>query len=402
MMHPAQTFDYVVIGGGIVGSATAYKLSLKFPDKKIALIEKEQELGSHQTGRNSGVIHSGIYYKPGSLKAENCRIGREQLVAFSKENNIDHQICGKIIVATNESEIPILDSIFEKGIENKTPGIELIDTHEILAKEPFIKGLKAIWVPSAGIIDYVAVVKKFIDLVLKNNKNNKLFLGEKVNSLLRVNKKILVETDQQVISANELIICAGLFSDRLAKLDGIKLDMQIVGFRGDYYELLAHAKHKVKNLIYPVPDPKYPFLGVHYTPMVGGEVECGPNAVFTFKREGYAKTSFSFHDSLEALTYKGTLRLFAKNWAKGIEEYRRAFSKRLFVKELQRMMPSITESDVIATRSGVRAQAVGIQGQMIDDFKIIRNNGITHVINAPSPAATACMAIADEIIKDLK
>ena len=402
MMHPAQTFDYVVIGGGIVGSATAYKLSLKFPDKKIALIEKEQELGSHQTGRNSGVIHSGIYYKPGSLKAENCRIGREQLVAFSKENNIDHQICGKIIVATNESEIPILDSIFEKGIENKTPGIKLIDTHEILAKEPFIKGLKAIWVPSAGIIDYVAVVKKFIDLVLKNNKNNKLFLGEKVNSLLRVNKKILVETDQQVISANELIICAGLFSDRLAKLDGIKLDMQIVGFRGDYYELLAHAKHKVKNLIYPVPDPKYPFLGVHYTPMVGGEVECGPNAVFTFKREGYAKTSFSFHDSLEALTYKGTLRLFAKNWAKGIEEYRRAFSKRLFVKELQRMMPSITESDVIATRSGVRAQAVGIQGQMIDDFKIIRNNGITHVINAPSPAATACMAIADEIIKDLK
>jgi len=402
MMNPAQTFDYVVIGGGIVGSATAYKLSLKFPDKKIALIEKEQELGSHQTGRNSGVIHSGIYYKPGSLKAENCRIGREQLVAFSKKNNIEHQICGKIIVATNASEIPILDAIFEKGIENKTPGIELIDAHEIQGKEPFIKGIKAIWVPSAGIIDYVAVVKKFIELVLKNNKNNKLFLGEKVNSLLRVNKKIIIETGQQVISAKELIICAGLFSDRLAKLDGIKLDMHIVGFRGDYYELLAHAKHKVNNLIYPVPDPKYPFLGVHYTPMVGGEVECGPNAVFTFKREGYAKTSFSFYDSMEALSYRGTLRLFAKNWAKGIEEYRRAFSKRLFVKELQRMMPSITESDVIATRSGVRAQAVGIQGQMIDDFKIIRNNGITHVINAPSPAATACMAIADEIIKDLK
>ncbi len=402
MMNPAQTFDYVVIGGGIVGSATAYKLSLKFPDKKIALIEKEQELGSHQTGRNSGVIHSGIYYKPGSLKAENCRIGREQLVTFSKENNIEHQICGKIIVATNASEIPILDAIFEKGIENKTPGIELIDAHEIQDKEPFIKGLKAIWVPSAGIIDYVAVVKKFVELVLKNNKNNKLFLGEKVKSLFRVNKKIIIETDQKVISAKELIICAGLFSDRLAKLDGIKLDMQIVGFRGDYYELLAHAKHKVNNLIYPVPDPKYPFLGVHYTPMVGGEVECGPNAVFTFKREGYAKTSFSFYDSMEALTYKGTLRLFAKNWGKGIEEYRRAFSKRLFVKELQRMMPSITESDVIATRSGVRAQAVGIQGQMIDDFKIIRNNGITHVINAPSPAATACMAIADEIIKDLK
>lgn len=400
MIHPAETFDYVVIGGGIVGSATAYKLSLKFPDKKIALIEKEQELGTHQTGRNSGVIHSGIYYKPGSLKAENCRIGREQLVAFSKENNIQHQICGKIIVATNESEIPILDSIFIKGMENKTPGIELIDSQGIKDHEPFIKGIKGIWVPSAGIIDYVAVVKKFIDLVLKNS-NNKLFLGQEVKSLHRVNKKIVITTDGKLISTKKLIICGGLHSDRLAKLDGIKLDMKIVGFRGDYYELLDHARHKVKNLVYPVPDPKYPFLGVHYTPMIGGKIECGPNAVFTFKREGYGKTSFSFHDSLEALTYVGTLRLFAKNWSKGIEEYRRAFSKKMFVKELRRMMPSITESDVIATRSGVRAQAVGVQGQMIDDFKIIKNKGIIHVINAPSPAATACMAIADEIIKDL-
>ncbi|MDN3644556.1 L-2-hydroxyglutarate oxidase [Lutimonas halocynthiae] len=401
MMNPAQTFDYVVIGGGIVGSATAYKLSLKFPDKRIGIIEKEMELGKHQTGRNSGVIHSGIYYTPGSRKAENCRIGREQLVTFSKSHNIEHQICGKVIVATNKSEIAILEAIFEKGLQNKTPGIQLIDAAEIEVREPFIKGLKGIWVPSAGIIDYVAVVKKFIDLVLKKHPKNRLFLGEKVNSIQRMSQKIIIKTDNQVISTDKLIICGGLFSDRLAKLDGIKLDMRIVGFRGDYYELLEHAKHKVKNLIYPVPDPKYPFLGVHYTPMVGGKVECGPNAVFTFKREGYRKTSFSLKDSIEALSYKGTLRLFAKNWSKGIEEYRRAFSKKLFVKELQRMMPSITEKDVIATRSGVRAQAVGIQGQMIDDFKIVKNNGVTHVINAPSPAATACMAIADEIIKDL-
>ena len=400
-MNPAQTFDYVVIGGGIVGSATAYKLSLKFPDKRIGIIEKEMELGKHQTGRNSGVIHSGIYYAPGSRKAENCRIGREQLVAFSKSNNIEHQICGKVIVATNKSEIAILEAIFEKGLQNKTPGIQLIDAAEIEVREPFIKGLKGIWVPSAGIIDYVAVVKKFIDLVLKKHPKNRLFLGEKVNSIQRMSQKIIIKTDNQVISSDKLIICGGLFSDRLAKLDGIKLDMKIVGFRGDYYELLEHAKHKVKNLIYPVPDPKYPFLGVHYTPMVGGKVECGPNAVFTFKREGYKRTSFSLKDSIEALSYKGTLRLFAKNWSKGIEEYRRAFSKKLFVKELQRMMPSITEEDVMATRSGVRAQAVGIQGEMIDDFKIVKNNGITHVINAPSPAATACMAIADEIIKDL-
>ena len=401
-MNPTHTFDYVVVGGGIVGSATAYKLSLKFPDKRIGIIEKETELGKHQTGRNSGVIHSGIYYKPGSRKAENCRDGREQLVTFSKSHHIEHEICGKIIVATNQSEITVLEAIFEKGLQNKTPGIQLIDAAEIEAREPFIKGLRGIWVPSAGIIDYVAVVKKFIDLVLKKHAENRLFLGEKVNSIQRISQKIIIKTDNQVISTDRLIICGGLFSDRLAKLDGIELDMKIVGFRGDYYELLEHAKHKVKNLIYPVPDPKYPFLGVHYTPMIGGEIECGPNAVFTFKREGYHRTSFSLKDSIEALTYKGTLRLFAKNWHKGIEEYRRAFSKKLFVKELQRMMPSITEEDVIATRSGVRAQAVGIQGQMIDDFKIVRNKGITHVINAPSPAATACMAIADEIIKDLK
>lgn len=400
-MSTENVFDFVVIGGGIVGTATAYKLSLKFPKKSIALIEKEQTLGSHQTGRNSGVIHSGIYYKPGSLKAENCRVGREQLVKFSENHGIPYRICGKIIVATNEHEVKILGQIFDNGIKNKTPGIKYIDAAEIQEKEPFVRGVKGVWVPSAGIIDYVAVVKKFMELVIDANDGNRLFLGEKVIDLERTTKKVRILTDKQIITGNKVIVCGGLFSDRLAKMDGVKLDMQIVGFRGDYYELREHATHKVNNLIYPVPDPKYPFLGVHYTPMTGGEVECGPNAVFTFKREGYAKTSFNFKDSLQALSYKGTLRLFAKNWVKGIEEYRRAFSKKLFVKELQRMMPSISEEDVIATRSGVRAQAVGIQGQMIDDFKIIKNNGVTHVINAPSPAATACMAIADEILLDL-
>ena len=401
-MSTSHIFDFVLIGGGIVGSATAYKLSLKYPSKSIAIIEKEDTLGSHQTGRNSGVIHSGIYYKPGSLKAENCRIGREQLVEFSNKYGISHRICGKMIVATNEQEAQTLDEIFDNGLQNKTPGIKYINADEIQELEPHVKGVKAVWVPSAGIIDYVAVVDKFIQLVLDSNNDNRLFLNEKVLDLNRTDNGIHVVTNKQTITAKKVIVCAGLFSDRLAKLDNVNLDMQIVGFRGDYYELLEHAKHKVNHLIYPVPNPKYPFLGVHYTPMTGGEVECGPNAVFTFKREGYAKTSFSLKDSFEALSYIGTLRLFAKNWGKGIEEYRRAFSKRLFVKELQRMMPSISESDVIATRSGVRAQAVGVQGQMIDDFKIIRNNGITHVINAPSPAATACMAIADEILKGLE
>ncbi len=400
-MTSSKTFDFVLIGGGIVGSATAYKLSLKFPGKTIALIEKEKELGSHQTGRNSGVIHSGIYYKPGSLKAENCRKGREQLVEFSKQHSIDHHICGKIIVATKEDEIPLLEDIYNNGLKNQTPGIQYINAADIEKKEPYIRGLKGVWVPTAGIIDYVVVVRKFMELVLQKNDKNRLFLSEKVIKLKRKGENIHIVTDKQEIIAEKVIVCGGLFSDRLAKLDRIRLNMQIVGFRGDYYELREHAKHMVNNLIYPVPDPKYPFLGVHYTPMIGGKVECGPNAVFTFKREGYAKTSFNLKDSLEALSYKGTIRLFAKNWSKGIEEYRRAFSKKLFVKELQRMMPSITADDVVATRSGVRAQAVGSQGEMIDDFKIIRSKGVTHVINAPSPAATACMAIADEILLDL-
>lgn len=396
-----NTFDFVIVGGGIVGTAAAYKLSLKYPKRKIALLEKEAGLAAHQTGRNSGVIHSGIYYRPGSLKAENCRNGREQLVAFSKAHGIKHEICGKLIVATNENELTLLDQIFDNGIKNRTPGITYLNAHEISEKEPFIKGLKGIWVPSAGIIDYPEVVHKFMQQVLNANPGNQLFLGRKVKGLKRNEGLIEVISNDGPIWAKEVVVCGGLHSDRLAAMDAVRSGIQIVGFRGDYYELLPHARHKVEHLVYPVPDPKYPFLGVHYTPMIDGSVECGPNAVFTFKREGYGKTSFSLKDSFEALTYKGTFRLFAKNWAKGIEEYKRAFSKKLFVRELQRMMPSITEGDVKATRSGVRAQAVGPDGAMIDDFKIIRSNGVTHVINAPSPAATACMAIADEIISEI-
>lgn len=400
-MGADQIFDYLIVGGGIVGTATAYKLSEKYPEKSIALLEKERGLGMHQTGRNSGVIHSGIYYRPGSLKAENCRNGREQLVDFARKYDIPHELCGKIIVATNEEESLVLDKIFRNGLENKTPGIECIDSDEISRREPYIKGVKAIWVPSAGIIDYVEVVKKFVSLLLDKNVENQLYLEEKVIGLHRENHLIKVETMKRSYTTREVIVCGGLFSDRLARLDHVKLKMKIVGFRGDYYELKPYAKHKVNNLVYPVPDPRYPFLGVHYTPMVGGAVECGPNAVFTFKREGYGRTSFNLKDSIEALVYKGTLKLFAKNWKKGIEEYRRAFSKKLFVKELQKMMPSILEDEVIATRSGVRAQAVGEHGEMIDDFKIIHTKGVTHVINAPSPAATACLAVADEIIAGL-
>jgi len=394
----SKKFDFIIVGAGIVGAATAYKLQLKFPKKSIAILEKENTIAFHQTGRNSGVIHSGIYYAPGSLKALNCRKGRNELIEFAKANNIKHDVCGKIIVATNASEISVLENIFKKGIENQTEGITFLSAKEIKEKEPFIDGVKAIWVPTAGIINYADVANKFIDLVIQKNSKSKLLTNCEVKNIIKKDQHILVQTNTDNLISEKVIVCAGLQSDRIAKKNNLKLDMQIVGFRGDYYEFLNHAKHKINNLVYPVPDPKYPFLGVHFTPMINGDLECGPNAVFTFKREGYYKTSFSLKDTLQAFTFGGTWKLFAKNWKKGLDEYQRAFSKRLFVKELQKLMPSITENDVQASRSGIRAQAVDQNGDMVDDFKIIRNQNIIHVINAPSPAATACLAIADEII----
>lgn len=386
--------NFIIVGGGIVGLATAYKLQMKFPKNTILILEKESKIGKHQTGRNSGVIHSGIYYTPNSYKAKNCKNGREQLVNFAKKNNIKHEICGKIIVATTNEEVKLLESIYQKGIENQTPNIRFLTSDEIKEKEPFIKGIKAIWVPTAGIIDYVSVAQKFAKLITEINPKSKLITLCEVQQIEHQKLK----TSKGIFIADKIIFCTGLHSDRTAKKDAIKSDMKIVGFRGDYYRLTEKAKHKIKNLVYPVPNPKFPFLGVHFTPMIDGSVECGPNAVFSFKREGYKTTSFSLKDSFEALTYKGTWKLFAKHWRKGMEEYKRAFSKRLFVKELQKTMPSITMDDVIFARSGVRAQALDANGNLVDDFKIEEKNRNIHVLNAPSPAATSCLAIADEVV----
>ncbi|HHC80290.1 MAG TPA: L-2-hydroxyglutarate oxidase [Flavobacteriia bacterium] len=398
----SKKYDVVIVGGGIVGLATAYKLQLKFPHKSIAVLEKENDIGKHQTGRNSGVIHSGIYYTPNSYKAKNCKEGREQLVTFAKRNGINFDICGKIIVATTNEELSILEGIYQRGLENKTEGIRYLNAEEIKKKEPFIEGIKAIWVPTAGIIDYVQVINKFAELIHKENANSGLITSCKVIRIVgddTANKKVV--TSNGTFSAAKIIFCTGLQSDRNATKDNIKLDMQIVGFRGDYYELKTEATHKIKNLVYPVPDVNFPFLGVHFTRMVNGSIECGPNAVFSFKREGYATTSFSLKDTFQALSFKGTWKLFGRHWRKGIDEYKRAFSKRLFVKELQKMMPSITVDEVKPARAGVRAQAIDTNGALVDDFKIVAHQGTIHVLNAPSPAATACLAIADEIVRQV-
>lgn len=396
-----NNFDYIVVGAGIVGAATAYKLQLKFPEKSIALLEKEDRIGKHQTGRNSGVIHSGIYYKPGSYKAENCREGREQLIAFAQKYNIPHDICGKIIVATYKSEIPALENIFNRGIENKTPGIKYVTSEEIKEIEPYVVGVKGISVPSAGIIDYVATNQKLADLIHEINPKSSLFLNCEYQKSESLDGKQVVYTNQGSFTAQKVILCTGLQSDRNAEKDDAHEDLKIVGFRGDYYQFKPETQHKIKNLVYPVPDPNFPFLGVHFTKMIDGSVECGPNAVFTFAREKYSKTAFNLKDTFEALTYSGTWKLFWKFWRKGIDEYRRAFSKKLFVRELQKLMPQLQMDDLVVAKSGIRAQAIDKNGGMVDDFKIVTKGNNIHVLNAPSPAATACLSIADEIVKYL-
>ena len=388
-------YDISVIGGGIVGLASAYKLQLNYPKINIIVIEKEKELAFHQTGRNSGVIHSGLYYKPGSFRANNCVEGRKQLVDFAIKHNINHDICGKIVLATNQIEKDRLPFLKENGEKNNLKGLEIIDMKRVKEIEPFAEGMEALWVPDSGIIDYKGVTNKLAELIKQINPNSVILTN---CELISVENDIL-KTSKGDIKSSHSVFCGGLFSDRLAKKDKIKLKMKIVGFRGDYYDLEDHAKNKINNLIYPVPNPEFPFLGVHFTRMTDGSIECGPNAVFTFKREGYGKTDFNLVDTLDALTFSGTWKLFINHWRFGLNEYRRAFSKRLFLKELNKMLPSLKMTDIKVGRSGVRAMALGNDGEVIDDFKIVENDRNIHVLNAPSPAATACLSIADEIVK---
>ncbi len=390
-------FDIIIVGGGIVGLASAYKINLKYPNKKILVLEKENTVAAHQTGHNSGVIHSGLYYKPGSYKAKNCVDGRRELVAFAKEHKIPHDICGKIIVATEESELAHMNKVYNNGIANGVEDVEKIDAARIKDIEPYAVGIAGLWVGCTGIIDYADVSRKYVELIDQKFPGSKVLTGHEVTAFEKHHNYTDVITPKGKFRGKYIITCAGLQSDRISKKEGAKVDTAIVGFRGDYFDLTDKGLSKVKNLIYPVPNPKYPFLGVHFTRMIQGGTECGPNAVFVFKREGYGKTDFSIKDTAEALSFGGTWKFFAKNMNFAIDEYRGAFSKKYFLNRLHKLIPTLEMDDLKPGRAGVRAMALAPEGEMIDDFKIEVNGNAIHVLNAPSPAATSSLAIGTAI-----
>ena len=396
-------FDIIIVGGGIVGLATAFKLQAQNPSKTILVLEKEKEVASHQTGHNSGVIHSGIYYKPGSYKAIKCVEGRRELMDFVRQHNIAHDICGKIIVATEESELAHMNKVFANGVANGVEGIEMIAAKRIKEIEPHCQGIAGIWVPCTGIIDYVDVAKKYVELIHAKNNGCKVLTEHKVTDFIHKDGVTDVVTEKGTFTGKYIISCAGLQADRITKKDQVKTDSAIVGFRGDYYDLTEKGRSKVKNLIYPVPNPEFPFLGVHFTRMIKGGVECGPNAVFVFDREGYSKTAFSLKDTLEAFGFKGTWKFFKKHWRFGLDEYRGAFSKTYFLNRLRKLIPDLQMEDIVpADRCGIRAMALSGEGNMLDDFKIEYKGNSMHVINSPSPAATASLAYGNEIAMQAK
>lgn len=393
-------YDYTIIGAGIVGLSAAWKLSLSDPGLKIAVIDKEPDVAVHQTGRNSGVIHSGIYYKPGSHKAANCVNGRHQLVQFCRDYDVAHDICGKVIVAVNRDEIPVIKSIYERGVNNGVEGIELIGREKLEEIEPHCNGVAAIHVSCAGIVDFKGVCRKLADLI--RERGNSLLLNREVTGIFQTNGKTTVETTGGAINTRFVISCSGLHSDKVATLGGVKPGLQVVPFRGEYYHLTKEAEDLVNGLIYPLPNPEFPFLGVHFTRMVHGGVECGPNAVFAFKREGYSKLSFSLRETIEATNYPGFWKLAAKHWRMGLDEIHRSFSKKKFLETLQRLVPAVREEDLLEGESGVRAMALDADGSIVDDFYYRQDRNQLHVLNAPSPAATAGLAIGDEIVRRVK
>lgn len=391
-----KKYDYIICGAGIVGLATAINLVKNKPKSKILVIEKESKIGKHQTGNNSGVIHSGIYYKPGSLKAENCKRGYSLLIDFCNENGIEYELCGKLIIAVNNEELEELDKIYSRGLENGLEGLEILNENQLKEKEPHAAGIKAIFVPQTGIVDFKLVLDKYSDYL--KNRNVEIVLNSEVIGFSEKSDDVKVETKSSNYESNFVITCCGLQSDRVAEFSLSHNDFRIIPFRGEYYKLREDKNYYVKSLIYPVPDPSFPFLGVHFTRKINGDIEAGPNAVFSFKREGYSKFSFNFNDTLNSFTWPGFQKVALKYWKTGMGEFYRSFYKKAFTDALKKLLPEIETEYLVPGGAGVRAQACDINGKLLDDFYFKKTKRILHVCNAPSPAATASLAIGEKIL----
>ncbi len=391
-------YDFAIVGGGIVGLASALALGKRYPNARIVVLEKESNWAFHQTGNNSGVIHSGIYYKPGSFKAKFCREGSRSMVEFCQKYGINHEVCGKVIVATEENELPLLENLYKRGWENGL-SVTKLGAEEVKEIEPHVRCLAGIRVPTTGIVDYKHVCQKYVDLI--GIQGGELRLNSKVEKISATRNSQALETNNGTVETRFLINCAGLHSDRIAKLGQLNPQAKIVPFRGEYYELKPEKRYLVKTLIYPVPNPNFPFLGVHFTRMIDGSVHAGPNAVLSFKREGYKKTDFDLRDFVEVMSYPGFWKLVAKHADEGIQEMIRSFNKAAFVRSLQRLIPEVQAEDLIPTHAGVRAQALMNDGKLVDDFLIVTGQNSVHVCNAPSPAATSSIEIGKAIVEQI-
>jgi (S)-2-hydroxyglutarate dehydrogenase len=388
-------FDIVIIGGGIVGLATGLQLLRKKQGIRIAVIEKEPEIARHQTGHNSGVIHSGLYYKPGSLKAKNCVAGAAAMVEFCREHGIPYEVCGKVVVATDRSEIPGLQELLRRGVANGVPGLVTIGRERLKELEPHCTGVEALHVPGTGIVNYALVAKKYAELIVADG--GQILTSCAVHGIARGSTETVLETGRGAIKGNRIINCAGLYSDRIMRLAGEDNGLRIVPFRGEYYEIVPERRKLVKSLIYPVADPRFPFLGVHFTRRISGGIEAGPNAVLALKREGYKKTDVNLKDAVETALFPGFWRMAAKYWQSGFGEYYRSLNKGAFTRALQKLVPDIKSSDLEPAGSGVRAQALDKTGRLLDDFAIVQSKQFIHVCNVPSPAATASLLIGKQI-----
>lgn len=389
------TSDVVVVGGGIVGLATALKVLELKPGISVTILEKESEVAIHQTSRNSGVIHSGLYYKPKSLKAALCVAGYQHLLNFCEQEGVPYEVCGKVVVATTTEQIPQLSELEHRGLANGLSRIQRLTNNEILEREPHCSGVAGLFVPYTGIVDYGAVSRAMRRRV--ETLGGRVLLGNEVRSITERYDEVVITTTDDEFTAHHTITCGGLYSDRLAKHTVTDLDLRILPFRGEYFVLRDSARRLVNNLIYPVPNPAFPFLGVHFTRMIDDSVECGPNAVLAFAREGYAKATFNARDFIETITWPGFRRVARKYWRTGVGEYHRSFSKRAFVRALQALVPAISADDLVPAPAGVRAQACDETGNLLDDFALRESTLVTHVCNAPSPAATASLAIGEYV-----